>query len=106
MVEIDPITGLPKELGVWDDLAKEGQEITVFVESKRFRKEYTIIDGLDPKQIDVKSLAKKLKNKLACGGTQKDGRIELQGNHLSTVPNILADEGFDPTTINVVKNPK
>ncbi len=36
MGEIDPITGLPKELGIWENLAKEGQKIRVFIEKKKF----------------------------------------------------------------------
>lgn len=104
MVDIDPITGLPKELGVWDDLVKEGQKVIVKVIRKKFGKEYTVIEGVDPKQIDVKDLAKKLKNKFACGGTGKDGRIELQGNHTHDIADVLIKEGFAPETISVNKH--
>ena len=103
MVEIDPVTGLPKELGVWDDIVKEQQRITVSIEKKKFRKEYTVIEGLDDKQIDVKDLAKKLKHKFACGGTAKDGKIELQGNHLQSVIDALVAEGFAADTIEIKK---
>ncbi|MFT4250514.1 MAG: translation initiation factor [Candidatus Woesearchaeota archaeon] len=103
MVEIDPITGLPKELGLWDNVARENQKITVLIEKKRFGKEYTIVKGVDPKAIDLKDLAKTLKNKLACGGTAKDGQIELQGNHLDEVPAILIKNGFAAETIEIKK---
>ena len=66
MEDIDPITGLPKELGIWEDIAKEGQDITIKIVKKKFGKEYTIIDGLDGKRIDLKDLNKKLKSKFAC----------------------------------------
>lgn len=94
MGEIDPITGLPKELGIWEDLAKENQQITAKIEKRKFGKEYTIIEGIDTKQIDMKDVLKKLKSKFACGGTAKGGTIELQGNHISKVKQVLIDIGF------------
>src|SRR3989344_7807408 len=100
MGEIDPITGLPKELGIWENLAKEDQKIRVFIEKKKFGKKYTIIDGLS-KDIDTKDLAKKLKAKYACGGTIKDGRIELQGDHKNTLKATLIGLGFSPDTIEI-----
>ena len=45
---------------------------------------------------------KKLKNKLACGGTAKEGKIELQGTHIQKVKETLLEMGFTPDTI-VVK---
>ena len=99
MVEIDPITGLPKELGVWESIAKEDQEITIALESKKFSKKYTVITGIDSKEIDLDDLVKKLKSKLACGGTAKDGKIELQGNHVNRVRDILIELGFPPDAL-------
>jgi len=105
MVEIDPITGLPKELSVWENITKQEQEITVFVEKRKFGKQYTIIKGLDGKEIDMKDLTKKLKNKFACGGTPKSETIELQGNHLLKVKEFLIGEGFAAQTI-IIKGKK
>ena len=101
MTEICQTCGLPDDLCVCEDIAKESQRIIVRIDARRFGKEYTVIDGLNVNEIDVKDLAKKLKNKLACGGTYKEGRIELQGNHLQDVPGILMDQGFAPETIDV-----
>ena len=101
MGEIDPITGLPKELGVWEDIAKENQEITAAIEKKKFGKEYTIIRGIDPKQVDMKDVVKKLKSKFACGGTVKEGKIELQGNHIAKVKKALVDIGFPESSLNI-----
>jgi len=99
MVDIDPITGLPKELGVWENIAKESQEITIALEKKKFNKNYTIVTGIDEKDIDLDDLTKKLKSKLACGGTSKDGKIELQGSHLQKTKEILLEMGFPPDAI-------
>ncbi|HII17311.1 TPA: translation initiation factor [Candidatus Woesearchaeota archaeon] len=99
MPEIDPITGLPKELGTWENLAKESQKIIVRIEKKKFNKYYTVIEGIDQKEIDIRDITKSLKSKLACGGTIKDGKIELQGDHRSRMRDILNEVGFAPETI-------
>ena len=101
MSGIDPITGLPKELSSWENIAKEGQQITVKLEKRKFGKAYTIITGINQTEVDVKAITKKLKNKFACGGTGKDGVVELQGNHLRNAKEELAKLGFAPETINV-----
>lgn len=101
MSKICVTCGLPDELCVCQDIAKESQRITISVDKRRFRKEYTVVEGIDENEIDVKELTKKLKNKFACGGTAKGGKIELQGNHLSEVADVLMDEGFSPETIDV-----
>ncbi len=94
--------GLPKELCACETIAKESQKITVSLDKKRFGKEYTVINGIDLKQIDAKELVKKLKNSLACGGTIKEGRIELQGDHRKSMRKVLTDAGFAPHTIEVL----
>jgi len=101
MSEIDPITGLPKELGTWETITKEGQTIKVYLERKKFKKFSTMIEGIDEKDISLKDLAKKLKEQFACGGTAKDGKIELQGDHKSKVKQFLVKMGFPPDTIEV-----
>lgn len=101
MTDIDPITGLPKELSSWENIAKEGQQIEVKIEKRKFGKAYTIIAGINVNEVDVKDLAKKLKNKFACGGTGKDGIVELQGNHLRNVRDALVKLGFQKETIKV-----
>tara|TARA_Y100000310_G_scaffold310852_1_gene356551 strand:+ start:7620 stop:7928 length:309 start_codon:yes stop_codon:yes gene_type:complete len=101
MPEIDPITGLPKELGVWENITKESQKIVISTVSKKFGKKYTIIEGIDSKEVNLKDVGKKLKSFFACGGTVKDGKIELQGDHKQNVRNKLIEMGFAPETIEV-----
>ena len=99
MSEICPKCGLVKELCVCETIAKESQLIKVFLERKKFRKFCTIIEGIDQKEIDIKDLAKKLKAQFACGGTVKDGKIELQGDHMKKVKPLLVKLGFDEESI-------
>lgn len=93
--------GLPLELCVCETISREAQRIRVGVERKRFRKFVTTIEGIDPKSVDVKSLLSELKSKLACGGTFKEGRIELQGDHKSKVKDLLVARGFAAGSIEV-----
>ncbi|RLF36542.1 MAG: stress response translation initiation inhibitor YciH [Thermoplasmata archaeon] len=101
MSEICPKCGLPKELCVCETIAKESQRIKVYVVIKKFGKKYTVIEGIDSKEIDLKDLTKKLKTKFACGGTAKEGRIELQGDHKQKVKANLIQMGFSQETIDV-----
>ena len=91
--------GLPKDLCVCESIAKEQQKIIVSDVKRKFKKSVTIIEGLDDKEIDIKNLTKMFKQKLACGGTAKDGVIELQGRHAKKVRDILVNEGFTEESI-------
>ena len=99
MIERDPITGLPKELDVWDNIAKSEQRIKVVTEKRKFGKLITVIKGIDSKAVDIKDVAKKLKSKLACGGTVKDNKIELQGDHKEKAKLELIRIGFAKDSI-------
>ena len=91
--------GLPNDLCVCDDIAKEDQLITVKIDRRKFGKRYTVIEGFS-KDIDTGDLVKKLKNKFACGGTdKKNSTIELQGDHKARMKEALISFGFSPETI-------
>tara|TARA_Y100000310_G_scaffold244040_1_gene248716 strand:- start:1544 stop:1867 length:324 start_codon:yes stop_codon:yes gene_type:complete len=100
MVGICSKCGLPQELCVCETIAKEEQNIEIKIEKRRFGKLITCVTGIS-KDINIKDLAKKLKSKLACGGTSKDGKIELQGNHAERVKQFLVEQGFSEHTIRV-----
>ena len=101
MSSVCPTCGLVKELCVCETIAKESQKIVISVEKKKFDKPYTIITGIDEKEIDLKDLAKTLKSELACGGTIKNERIELQGEHRQRAKGILLRYGFSPNTVEI-----
>lgn len=92
---------MPKELCVCEEIAREQQRINVYSIKRKFGKKVTIVEGIDEKQLDLKALTKTLKSKLACGGTAKEGRIELQGNHKVRVKEVLVEMGFSPKMIDM-----
>ena len=100
MVEIDPLTGLPKELGISESITKESQRIRIKTSKRRFGKLTTVIEGFE-KEVNIKDLAKKLKSSLACGGTVKGNTIELQGNHIEKAKRELIKYGFPKESIQV-----
>ena len=75
MSEICPICGLPKELCMCEEIAREQQSVRISIDSRRYGKTVTVIDGIDGNDIDIADLAKTLKSRCAAGGTCKDGRI-------------------------------
>jgi len=92
---------LPKELCVCQEIAREQQRINVYSIKRKYGKIVTIVEGIDEKQLNIKELTKSLKSKLACGGTSKEGRIELQGNHKARVREVLVGMGFSPEMIDM-----
>jgi len=90
--------GLPSETDVFEEIAKSEQQIKVTTQTRRYGKKITLVEGFD-KHVDVKSVAKSLKEGLACGGTARDGVIELQGDHKKKVKPILVKLGFAEESI-------
>ncbi len=101
MSDVCPKCGLARELCVCETIAKEDQRIIVKTEKRKFGKLITIVIGINAKDIDIKDVAKRLKSKFACGGTVKEGTIELQGQHRDRVKEELIKIGFAPETIEV-----
>ncbi len=97
-MEICPKCGLPQPACVCEQIVKSSQRIRVTTDKKRYGKIVTVIKGFD-NSIDVKKIAKSLKNEFACGGTSKDRVIELQGDHTKRAKEVLIKLGFDEDSI-------
>jgi translation initiation factor 1 len=93
--------GLPSDLCACGELDKEETRIVIRLETRRFSKTTTMIEGIDPKLSDIHHIVKELKSKLACGGTAKDGFIMLQGDHREDVKSYLVKYGFTESAIEV-----
>jgi translation initiation factor 1 len=97
-MNICPKCGLIEELCVCGEIGKEEQILTIRTEKRKFGKIITIVSGFN-KEVNIKEIAKELKQKLACGGTIKNQEIELQGEHKKKVKKTLIEMGFDQEKI-------
>lgn len=79
-------------------LEKAEEKIKVRVERRRYGRMVTIIEGIES---DAKKVASNLKSKLGCGGTVKEGRIELQGDHRKRIKDLLVKMGYSEDQIEI-----
>jgi len=101
MADICAVCGLPKDLCVCETISMEQQYIKVRLETRKWGKPTTVIEGFDPKTVNLSVLATKLKSTCACGGTAKNNIILLQGDHRDKVKKILVQHGFPERIIEV-----
>jgi translation initiation factor 1 len=94
MAEICSICGLPRDICVCSEISKEQQRIKVRLETRKWRRAVTIIDGINDKDTDLGRLAQKMKTNCACGGTAKNSQIILQGDHRQKVYSYLLQMGY------------
>ncbi|MDJ1432629.1 translation initiation factor [Halostagnicola sp. A-GB9-2] len=91
----DPLDDLLDELDSQGDLETSQQKLSIRMETRRYGKPVTIIEGFDLSNSEVQSVASDLKGAVGAGGTVDDGRIELQGDHQDRIPELLRDRGFE-----------
>ena len=58
-------------------------------------KTVTVISGLPLTGNDLKAYAKKLKKRCGGGGAVKEGNVELQGDHVDVMVDVLKKDGYD-----------
>ena len=95
MAEICNVCGLPDELCICQEIAKEQQKATISTVRRRYGKIVTKVEGILDTAIDINQLAKLLKNRCAAGGTVKGRVIELQGDHKKRAAAVLSNNGFN-----------
>jgi len=101
MAEICPMCGLPRDICVCGEISKEQQRIKVRLETRKFSRAVTIVEGIDDKDTDLGRLAQKLKAFCACGGTAKNNQILLQGDHREKVRSYLIRLGYPEENVEV-----
>lgn len=95
-----PKCGMLKDLCICEVLDKQQvQKIKVYTTRKKFRKLVTIVEGIEKHRLN--GATKELKQKLACGGSAKEGLIILQGNHKRKILGILKSMGYPEESIEV-----
>jgi len=87
------VRDIDKELGLDELMGMEASAVSITLDARRYGKNMTIIEGFDS-SVDIKALAKDLKDHLGTGGTVKDGRIELQGDHRKAARVRLEGKGY------------
>jgi translation initiation factor 1 len=70
------------------------------METRRFRKPVTIIQGLPSTRL--REIATELKRKFGTGGTTKGGELLLQGDHRNHVKDELVRLGFAADHIDMI----
>jgi translation initiation factor 1 len=101
MAEICPKCGLPLDICVCETISKQQQRVKVHMETRKWRRPVTIIEGIDNKNFNIVELTKKLKTMCACGGTAKSSQIILQGDHRDKAKELLSRLGFPGENIEV-----
>lgn len=101
MADICNVCGLPLDLCVCKEISKQQQRISVKIEKRKYGKPVTVIDGIMDRSLDLRSIAKTLKANCACGGSTKENRILLQGDHRQQAKGYLMELGFPETNIDV-----
>ena len=101
MADICTVCGLPKDLCVCETISMEQQFIKVRLETRKWGKPSTVVEGFDTKTVNLADLAKKLKSSCACGGTAKNNVVLLQGDQREKVKKLLVQQGFPEKMIEV-----
>ena len=83
------------------ELDKSETHLVVRVETRRWGKPVTIVQGLPKTGRSLDEVAHILKGRLATGGTAKDGVIMLQGDHRNRIKDELVKMGFMESHIEI-----
>ena len=82
---------------LYNSIFKEQEKIKIFLKKASFNKIVTIVKFDAPQdQQMLKTLARELKTKLACGGT-------YESDHVDEAKKILVEKGYSPDAIEINK---
>jgi translation initiation factor 1 len=77
--------------------ARPSEQVDVRFERKGRRgKSVTLIEGLKIPAANREALLKQLKTRLGTGGTDREGILEIQGDHRDAIIPLLQDMGYKP----------
>lgn len=77
---------------VIEKIPREKQRLKIFTERRKRGKTITCIKGVD--KSNLAELLTECKNRFGCGGTVKDGVVELQGEHAESAKELTRTLGF------------
>ncbi len=87
--------------GLLSELDRNESHIVVRIETRRFGKPVTVIQGLPKAGASLREVVRILKHRLATGGTVKEGNVLLQGDQRERAKKELVKLGFPETSIEV-----
>lgn len=87
--------------GLLSELDRSESRLVVRMETRRFGKPVTVIQGLPKAGASMKEVVRILKHRLATGGTVKEGIVLLQGDQRERAKKELVKLGFPETSIEV-----
>ncbi len=77
-----------------DPCRPQDQNILVRVEKRPGGRKATVARGFDPVAADLAGVLRHLKPKCGGGGTTREGSLEVQGEHVDSVVNLLNELGY------------
>ena len=75
-------------------IAPEKQVARLSVEKRKKGKVVTVIRGLSAEGNDLPALLSRLKSQCGAGGTIEESSLEIQGEHIDRVRDILSELGY------------
>ncbi|MFX1365136.1 MAG: stress response translation initiation inhibitor YciH [Promethearchaeota archaeon] len=97
--DICAICSFPKELCICDSLSADEQQIVISNDRRKWGRVVTVITFVGNFDINLHNILTKAKKKCASGGTVRDNKVELQGDHRFKLKKFLIDLGFPEENI-------
>ena len=94
MLEQDAVKGESKEIASTEHTQEKKKPLLKIEKDKRKGKIATLITGYEDDSDEVRELAKLLKQRLAVGGSTRDGEILLQGDVRDKLREVLKELGY------------
>jgi len=101
------VCGLPSELCVCSEIEKESTSIEVKIEKRKYGKLWAVVSGISNDVVQLKSIRKEIKTKMACAGTVKGKNIEVlygRNDRTPELAKVLGNLGFNKDSIHVTSN--
>lgn len=84
----------PRKTTISNEILEPSKHFLVFAKEKRRGKTVTLVGEFQVSKPDATDTLKKLKKKLGCGGSFKDGWMEFQGELKDKLRELLLKDGF------------
>jgi translation initiation factor 1 len=80
-------------------LSADEQQIVISNDTRKWGRVVTVVRFIGNFDVNLKNILTKAKKKCASGGTVRDNKVELQGDHRFKMKKFLIDLGFPEENI-------